>query len=111
VEDLAAWLLRLLDEHAELVVFFWLLLEEAGIPMPLPGDLAAVLAGARVGQGRMHFLVAVVLIEAATVLGASVLYWLARRGGRPMLYRYGRFLHLAPHVWRGPSASSSAAAS
>ena len=94
MDGTAEWVLRLVDERAELAVFFWLLLEEAGIPMPLPGDLAAVLAGTRVGQGRMSFVLAVLLIEAATVLGASVLYWGARRGGRPLLLRYGRFLHL-----------------
>jgi membrane protein DedA with SNARE-associated domain len=62
--------------------------------MPLPGDLAAVLAGMRVGQGLMQCWLALLLIEAATLLGASALYWAARRGGRPLLYRYGRFLHL-----------------
>jgi membrane protein DedA with SNARE-associated domain len=100
MDGLAQWGLALLDQHAELVIFCWLLLEESGIPMPLPGDLAAVLAGARVGQGRMHLLAAVVVIEAATLAGASVLYWLARRGGRPMLHRYGRYLHLTPERLR-----------
>jgi membrane protein DedA with SNARE-associated domain len=94
MDGAAEWVLRLVDEHAEVAIFFWLLLEEAGIPMPLPGDLAAVLAGIRVGQGRMQLWLAVLLIEAATVLGASVLFWVARRGGRPLLVRYGRFLQL-----------------
>jgi membrane protein DedA with SNARE-associated domain len=33
------------------------------------------------------------LLESATVLGSSILYWLAARGGRPLLYRYGRYIH------------------
>ena len=94
MDGIAAWMLHFLDEHAQLALFLWLLLEESGIPMPVPGDLIVLAAGARVGQGQMNFLVAVVLIEAATLMGSSFLYWLARRGGRPMLYRYGKFLHL-----------------
>lgn len=97
METVAAWALRLLDEHTELALFLVLLLEESGVPLPLPGDLVMMLAGVRIGQGRVHPLVAILLMESATWLGASFLYTLARRGGRPALYRYGRFLHLEVH--------------
>ena len=39
-------------------------------------------------------MVAIVLIEAATMIGASFLYWVARRGGRTVLLRYGKYLQL-----------------
>jgi membrane-associated protein len=96
VEALTAWALGFLDQHAEWAIFLVLLLEEAGIPLPLPGDVVVVLAGARVRQGRLSPVLAVLLLEGATLLGSSVLYWLARRGGRPLLYRYGEVLHLGP---------------
>jgi membrane protein DedA with SNARE-associated domain len=96
VEAITAWGLRFLDEHAEWAIFLILLLEESGIPLPLPGDLMVVLAGVRVQQGQMSLGVAVLLLESATLIGSSILYWLARRGGRPVLYRYGQWLHLAP---------------
>jgi membrane protein DedA with SNARE-associated domain len=94
VDLVAEWGLHFLEEHAELALFLVLLLEESGIPLPLPGDLVMMLAGVRVHQGRMHFLVAILLMESATLIGCSILYTLARRGGRPVLYRYGKFLHL-----------------
>jgi membrane protein DedA with SNARE-associated domain len=96
VSGIAEWALHFMEEHLVTALFFWLLLEESGIPMPLPGDLAILLAGARAGQGQLNLLLALVLIQAATLLGASVLYWVARRGGRPMLLRYGKFLQLGP---------------
>jgi membrane protein DedA with SNARE-associated domain len=37
---------------------------------------------------------ALALLEVATLIGGSILYWLGVRGGRPLLYRYGRFIHL-----------------
>ena len=42
----AAW--RLLDEHGQLAVFLFLLVEEAGTPVPIPGDFIMVLAAALV---------------------------------------------------------------
>jgi membrane protein DedA with SNARE-associated domain len=94
VDSLAELGLQLLEQHAEIALFIVLLLEESGIPLPLPGDLVMVFAGVRVAQGRSHFLISFLLMESATLIGASLLYLLARRGGRPMLYRYGKFLHL-----------------
>ena len=94
MDGVADWGLRLLEEHAVLALFLVLLMEESGIPLPLPGDLVMMLAGVRVAEGRMHPVVALLLMETATLLGTSFLYLLARRGGRPMLYRYGKFLHL-----------------
>jgi len=94
VDGFAAWGLQFIEEHAQLALFLWLLLEEAGLPMPIPGDLVILASGARVGRGQMNLVVAVVLIEAATMLGASFLYWVARRGGRTVLLRYGKYLQL-----------------
>jgi membrane protein DedA with SNARE-associated domain len=61
--------------------------------LPLPGDLALIWAGYLVATGSSHFVV-VLLVELATLIGASTLYWLGLRGGRPLIVRYGRFLHI-----------------
>src|SRR4051794_7842545 len=93
-ETLSAALLWFLEEWGEAAIFVVLLLEEAGVPLPLPADLALLWEGSRVASGRRLFVVALLVVEVATAIGASILYWLARRGGRPLLLRYGRFLHL-----------------
>ena len=92
--NIAERMLRLLDRHDDLAIFLWLLIEETGFPLPLPGDLAMVLAGHRVGEGKMHAVWALVLLETATLIGGSILYWLGVRGGRPLLQRYGRYVRL-----------------
>jgi membrane protein DedA with SNARE-associated domain len=96
LEAIAAWTLRFLDEHTVAALFIFLLLEESGIPMPVPGDLVVLLAGARVGQGHAPLLLAVLFMQLGSLLGSSILYWAGRRGGRPMLYRYGKLLRLEP---------------
>jgi membrane-associated protein len=95
-DRLAAFLLRLIDQYDDQAIFILMFLEESGIPLPLPGDVYMILAGYQVSQGRMHILWALFLVQVATILGASLLYWVAARGGRPLLYRYGRFVRLEP---------------
>src|SRR3712207_2132273 len=91
---LAAFLWNLMETHDYQAVFLLIFIEEVGIPLPLPGDAVMLLAGYRVGQGQMNLLGVLVLLEVSTLLGTSILYWVAARGGRPLLYRYGRYLHL-----------------
>ena len=93
-EIVSAALLRFLQQWGEGAICLIFLLEESGVPMPLPGDLVLIWAGYRVSSGQSHLLAVVLLVELPTLIGASVLYWLASKGGRPLLIRYGRFLHL-----------------
>jgi membrane protein DedA with SNARE-associated domain len=93
-DHLASLLFSLLDRYDDLMVFVLVLIEEAGVPLPLPGDLVMVVAGLRIANGRMSLAGTLLLLELATMLGASLLYWLAARGGRPLLLRYGRYIHL-----------------
>ncbi|HEX5506024.1 MAG TPA: DedA family protein, partial [Thermomicrobiales bacterium] len=77
-------------------LFLLLLVEEAGVPLPLPGDTLIMYAGVRSRVGDNNAALTLALVTAAATLGSSALYWLARRGGRPVVRRYGRFLHLHP---------------
>jgi membrane protein DedA with SNARE-associated domain len=54
---------------------------------PLPSELILPLAGFYVGQGEMQFIPAVLASSAGSVVGALILYVLARRGGRPLVLR------------------------
>jgi membrane protein DedA with SNARE-associated domain len=93
-ETLATALLIFLQEWGEIAIFVIFLLEESGVPLPLPGDLALIWAGYHVASGESLFVVVLLVVELATLIGASTLYWLGLRGGRPIVVRYGRFLHI-----------------
>jgi membrane protein DedA with SNARE-associated domain len=95
--QLPKFLLGLLEYHDGRTVFplivLFIFIEELGIPLMVPGDLILMLAGYHVSQGRIALIWALLALETATLVGGSVLYWFAARGGRPLLYRYGRYLH------------------
>jgi membrane protein DedA with SNARE-associated domain len=88
----AAW--RFLDEHGQLSVFVFLLVEEAGTPVPIPGDFLMVLAGVRAAQGRLNLVEVLAVMQLATVVGACILYWISARAGRRVVYRLGRHVGL-----------------
>ena len=83
-----------LDHHGVLAGFVLILVEEAGVPVPVPGDFLMIAIGAHARQGRIPLVQALAVMEAATLVGASVLYLVAARAGRTLVYRYGRYMHL-----------------
>jgi membrane protein DedA with SNARE-associated domain len=85
-----------LDRHGLLAAFIFLLIEEAGVPVPVPGDFLMLYLGVRAGEGRVPLWQAIVVMELATVVGATFLYVAARIAGRGLVYRYGRFIRLTP---------------
>jgi len=94
--DLVATVWRLFDERGLLVAFVLLLLEESGMPPLIPGDLLMVLAGIRAAEGRSSLIEVLVLLEVATVVGGSVLYWLSAWGGHVVVARVGRHVGATP---------------
>ena len=70
--------------------------EEAGVPLPLPGDLAIVFMGYQVSLGRANPAWVVASTIASATAGASVLYWISRFLGGRVVSRFGRFLRLKP---------------
>lgn len=83
----------LLERHADIAVLLILLLEDLGVPMPIPADVALLYAGFRLRQ-HPYPLLAIVVMFAAINIGATILYTVARRGGRPLVDRFGRYVHL-----------------
>jgi membrane protein DedA with SNARE-associated domain len=95
VAELAAALLQFLIDWGYLAVFVIIIIEEAGAPLPLPSEAALLYAGYLVATGELNPLVAGLVATAAAACGSAILYALARRGGRPLMRRWGRYIHLS----------------
>lgn len=61
---------------------------------PIPSELILPLAGFSVGQGDLIYLFAVLAATFGSVAGALILYFAARQGGRPLIYRHAKKLRL-----------------
>jgi membrane protein DedA with SNARE-associated domain len=85
---------HLLHHHDLLALFGLLTVEESGVPVPVPGDIVMMYAGYEVHLGQVIWYQALLSGILATLIGSCILYNIGRRGGRPILKRYGRFLHL-----------------
>ncbi len=89
-------MLGLLDKHSYIAIVLAVALEELGIPMPIPTDLLIVFAGVKGAGSPERLAIWFVLLNVASALGASGLYAIVRRGGRPLVDRFGRYVHLGP---------------
>lgn len=87
-------LLSFIISHGPFVIFVVVLIEELGIPIPVPSDLLLLFSGSLVSHGQLNLVLTVATVVFAIVLGTTALYTVARRGGRPLLERYGSWIHL-----------------
>lgn len=70
-------------------LFGLLLAMEAGLPVPLPGDVVMLLLGERVSAGALPLWLAVAALELVAVAGTTTLFLLARGAARTLLARGG----------------------
>jgi len=89
-------MLGLVTRHTFIAICIAVFLEELGIPMPIPTDILIIFAGVAAGRSLLRIVVWFILLSISTLLGSSGLYLIVRRGGRPLVERYGRYVHLGP---------------
>jgi len=87
-----AWLTDLFARYGYFVVFFGVLLENAGVPVPGETILLAGAVLARFGHLSLVWVISIAI--AGAVLGDNVGFFIGRRGGRRLLVRHGRLLGL-----------------
>lgn len=75
------------EPTALLAIIGLILVKEAGVPIPVPGDLVVIGAGAAAGRGDLDPAVALIAIVVASIVGGIVQYGLLRSVARPALLR------------------------
>jgi membrane protein DedA with SNARE-associated domain len=87
-------MLDLIGRYGYLVVFFGVMLESAGIP--LPGETILISAGALAHRGVLDFGDALFFGALGAVVGDQLGYWIGRFGGRPFVLRWGGYVLVNP---------------
>lgn len=82
--------------HTFSTLFVMLVVEEAGIPIPIAGDYLIALAGSQPHKPFVYGLLIIAISSVAVLLGSTLLFALAREKGRPVLDKYGKYILLEP---------------
>jgi len=95
-QPLLDWYQHALDSGGYWVVGLLMTCESS--VLPIPSESIIPVAASWSHEGRIHVgLPAIVLAGAlGSWLGATLVYWLARLAGRPLLLRYGRYILITP---------------
>jgi membrane protein DedA with SNARE-associated domain len=87
-------LLHLVGQYGYLAVFFGVMLESAGVP--LPGETVLLASGALAHEGILDPGDALLFGILGAVTGDQIGYWVGRKGGRPFVLRWGRYVFITP---------------
>jgi membrane protein DedA with SNARE-associated domain len=92
--SVAGDLLDLIGRYGYLVVFVGVMAESAGVP--LPGETVLIASGALAHRGVLDPGYVVLFGILGAITGDQIGYWIGRRGGRPFVLRWGRYLLVTP---------------
>ena len=89
-------ILSLIGQYGHLAVFFGVMLESSGVP--LPGEIILIASGVLVEQGYLDLgnVIVIGFGILAAVIGDQLGYWVGRKGGRPFVVRWGRYTLITP---------------
>ena len=75
-------------------VFFGVMLENAGVPVP--GETILLIAGYFAATGEFHLALVMLVAATGAVIGDNIGFAIGHHYGRGILLRFGRFLFLTP---------------
>jgi membrane protein DedA with SNARE-associated domain len=87
-------MLELIDKFGYFGIGGIVFIESFGVPAP--GETAIIAAAAYAGRGHFNIFAVAITAFLAAVIGDSIGYWIGRRGGRPLVHRFGRYVRLTP---------------
>jgi len=88
------WLVQTIGSLGYPGIFLLMAMESSIVPVP--SELVMPPAGYLAQQGEMHMGVAILCGTVGSLLGAYANYFAAHHLGRPLLYRYGRYVLVGP---------------
>src|ERR671929_1674828 len=87
-------ILSLIEHYGYLVVFFGVMLESTGVP--LPGETILLASGLLAQQGHIDVEDVIFFGILGAIVGDQIGYWVGREGGRPFVLRWGRYVLVTP---------------
>src|SRR6202162_1396322 len=79
-------------QHQSSGLFLVIFLEELGVPLPAPGDVAIMYGGYLTTTGAIPYPLAYLAVVVGAVLGSACNLTISRRYGRPFIQRFGKYV-------------------
>ncbi len=95
IAPIAAWIIAVISASGYLGIVFLMAIESACIP--LPSEVIMPFAGYLVSTGRFDLILTATAGAIGCNLGSIVAYEVGKRGGRPFVERYGKYVLLNMH--------------
>jgi membrane protein DedA with SNARE-associated domain len=93
-DTVVQWLVAFVEHLGVLGIFIMTFLESTF--MPIPSEITMIPAGYLIQQGKMDLISVLIASIIGTVGGAYFNYWIARRYGRGLFLRYGKYFMMTP---------------
>ena len=93
-QQLAVWLVECVNQLGYAGIFILSFVESTFVPVP--SEMTMIPAGYLVHQGKMLFLPTLLISIVGTLSGSYCNYWIAKRYGRGLFLRYGRYFFMTP---------------
>ncbi|WP_097328580.1 DedA family protein [Paractinoplanes atraurantiacus] len=87
-------MLELIDRFGYLGVAGVVFVESFGVPAP--GETAIIAGAVAAGSGHLNIFGVAAVAFLAAVIGDTLGYEIGRRGGRPLVHRFGKYVRLTP---------------
>lgn len=79
-----------------LAIFILMIIESTSIPIIFPAELVLFLAGVKgIASGNLNFFLVICCSVVGSIMGSLLNYSVAYYIGKPVLYRYGKYLFLS----------------
>lgn len=86
------YITSLFQQYGYWIVFFGVMLENAGLPVP--GETVLLVAGFFASRHGFSLPLVILIATVGAVLGDNAGYWIGRRLGRGLLIKYGKYVML-----------------
>lgn len=86
-------MLETLVQYSYFGLFAILLIEEGGIPLPIPGDI--FIASTAALPNSNYFLI-LLTVMTSTLIGSTILFTLSKKFGKSLLNKYGKRIKITP---------------
>jgi len=93
-DHFVSWLVAFVEHFGIWGIFIMTFLESTF--MPIPSEITMIPAGYLVQQGKLDLVSVLVASIIGTIGGAYFNYWLARKYGRGLFIRYGKYFMMTP---------------